>query len=631
MCGINGIFSSSIPVKERIKKVEQMNNSLAHRGPDASGLWSSNEISLGHKRLSIIDLDSRSNQPLHSFDGRYTIVYNGEIYNFKDLRFELSRAPHGSSFSPYPFKTSSDTEVLLAAYIRYGKSCIDLFNGMFAFAIWDNFNKELFLGRDRLGVKPLYYFYESGNFIFSSELRSILASGLVSRKLSGDALIDYLSYQTVHAPDTIIEDVKMLMPGNYISLLNNELKIHRWWNPANYLNNGNEKQNLNEIHTEIKNLFFNSVEKRMVADVRSGAFLSGGIDSTAVVGAMSQISSQKIDTFNVSFSERNFSEDEIASKIAKKFNTNHHSIKLSPQNFLNLLPEALNAMDHPSGDGPNSYVISKSVREMGIKMALTGLGGDELFCGYGLFKHLYSIEKKWWLNAVPRFSRMAFASIYSIKDSSVKSKKLAELLSKPIINFEYSYPVMRKTLNDSLVKGLSKREQLPMNKVYRIVRNENYNRKQKMLSKYSVAEMSTYLHNVLLRDADQMSMAVGLELRVPFLDYRLVEFVLSLNDKFKYPVTPKKLLCDSIPELIPQEVWNRPKMGFTLPWENWMRSELKNFCENQINLLSQRNIINGDVLNAIWLRFLKSDKEITWSRMWHLVALGYWIDKNGIE
>ena len=631
MCGINGIYSLKKSKDEKLGIIQSMNDDLIHRGPDADGVWSSGDIALGHRRLSIIDLDQRSNQPLMSYDNRYVIVYNGEIYNFKELKFELSRAPHGTAYEPYPFKTLSDTEVILAAYIRYGKDCLHLFNGMFAFAVWDNVKKELFIARDRLGIKPFYYYKSDDLFVFSSEIRSILNSRLIEKKISLDALFEYLSYQTVHAPNSIIKDVKVLMPGHYISCTAEHFEIKQWWNIGDSLVKNNDQGEVKTVKNEIRNLFFNSVERRLVADVPSGVFLSGGIDSSAVVGAVANFTLNKIDTFNVTFNENDFSESRFARLISGRFNTNHHEIKLDPESFLKLLPESLEVMDHPGGDGPNTYVVSKAVREFGIKMALTGIGGDELFCGYDLFQRLYALERKWWLNAVPRFIRVGIAEIIRVRDKSTKTQKFAELLSKPIINFEYAYPVFRKTLSDALVRGITGSNHLPMNSVYRILRTSHFETKNKLLSKYSIAEMTTYLPNVLLRDADQMSMSLGLELRVPFLDYRLVEYVLSINDKVKFPSTPKQLLCESLHDLIPREIWDRPKMGFTLPWEYWMRNQLKGFCEENLKSLGQREYINGNVVSALWNRFLKGDQEITWSRIWHLVVLGYWLNANGIE
>ncbi|MFN6039611.1 MAG: asparagine synthase (glutamine-hydrolyzing), partial [Bacteroidota bacterium] len=568
--------------------------------------------------------------PMHSFDGRFTLVYNGEIYNFKEIKFDLSRVLFGSDSTPYPFKTSSDSEVLLAAFMKYGKDCLQMFNGMFSFAIWDNHKKELFITRDRLGVKPLYYSFNNGKFIFSSEIRAIIQSGQIDKNISRDSLIDYLSYQTVHAPDTILDSVKVLMPGHYLLFDGKDVCINRWWNAIDFIGKSID-EDINDVRKNIRHLFLSSVEQRMVSDVPSGAFLSGGIDSTAIVGAMANMSDSKINTFNVSFGEESFSESYFAKIVANKFHTSHNEIKLNASAFLNTLPEVLSSMDHPSGDGPNTFIISKAVREHGIKMALTGLGGDEMFCGYDLFKSLYSLENKWWLNLVPRFLRLGVSEAIKLKNSSIRSRKMADILSKPIINFDYTYPIIRKILNDNLVRGISKTDVLPMNKVYKFLRLNSLDIKTKKLSKYSLAELSTYLPNILLRDADQMSMAVGLELRVPFLDFRLVQYVLSLDDRMKFPQTPKKLLCDSLQDLIPAEIWNRPKMGFTFPWEHWMKNELKTFCEHNINLLSKYSFIQESVLKNLWQRFLKGDNEITWSRIWHLVVLGNWLHRNGIE
>ncbi|MBC7862207.1 MAG: 7-cyano-7-deazaguanine synthase, partial [Bacteroidia bacterium] len=256
------------------------------------------------------------------------------------------RAPMGSEIKPYPFKTNTDTEVVLAAWLKWGVDCLHKFNGMFAFAIWDKKEKELFVVRDRLGIKPLYYFKNETDFVFSSEIRALLQSGIPGKQLDRDSLIDYLRYQTVHAPSTIISDVKMLMPGHYLVLKKNEMTTKKWWSLKEHVKL-NEEENSATVHKNIKNLFFSAVERRLISDVPFGAFLSGGIDSSAVVGAMAQVSTNKIETFNVSFDESEFSEAAYAKIIAKKFNTSHHEIKLSPSHFLYQLPEALNAMDHP--------------------------------------------------------------------------------------------------------------------------------------------------------------------------------------------------------------------------------------------------------------------------------------------
>lgn len=621
MCGISGIVSTDSPDK-LIPALQRMTDSLAHRGPDAQGMWNDGLAYLGHRRLSIIDLSESGNQPMFSYDKRYVIIYNGELYNYRELRLQLQRAIQGTTEKPYFFNTQTDTEVILAAYLRWGKDCLQKFNGMFAFAIYDKEEKTLFIARDRLGIKPLYYSFENQTLLFASELRAILRSGLIEKKINHDALPDYLQYQTVHAPQTIAQNVHMLLPGHYLWLEKNELTNKGWWSPEKNVNYESEGRSYKEICKDVKDLFYAAVERRLVADVPFGAFLSGGIDSSAVVGAMSQVSTQKVNTFSVVFDESEFSEAQYARLVAKKFGTDHHEIKLSPQHFLEQVPEALNAMDHPSGDGPNTYVVSKATRKAGITMALSGLGSDELFCGYDIFKRSYKLEKQWWLNLAPRIFRVPAGFALKNLKRDIASQKIADVISRPAINFMYSYPVARKVLDDRTVKELLGRQELPMNRVYRFLRMLDFDDKGHRLSKYSIAEIGTYMQNTLLRDTDQMSMAVALEVRVPFLDYKLVEYVLGVNDRHKFPHTPKKLLVDALQDLLPAEIVHRKKMGFVLPWQVWMKNEMRDLCRQNLDNLEVLGL-RSKKINQLWERFLKDDPLVNWSRIWPLVSLGH--------
>jgi len=623
MCGIAGIVSSNVAKDKAIVALQRMNNAIAHRGPDAEGTWNDNFAYLGHRRLSIIDLSDSGTQPLHSYDNRYVIIYNGELYNYKELRLQLQRAIQGTQEQPYFFKTQTDTEVVLAAYMRWGAGCLQHFNGMFAFAIYDKQEKNIFIARDRMGIKPLYYSYQNNTLIFASELRAVLQSNLIEKKINQDALVDYLQYQTVHAPNTIVNEVKMLLPGHYLTLVDDNVKTQIYWRLEKSINYASIGKSYEDICKDVRTLFYEAVERRLVADVPFGAFLSGGIDSSAIVGAMSKISSQQVKTFSVVFNESEFSESYYARIVSEKFKTDHHEIKLNPQDFLQQLPEALNAMDHPSGDGPNTYIVSKATKNAGITMALSGLGSDEIFCGYDIFKRSYKLEQQWWLNFVPRLLRVSGAAALTSFNKNIAAQKLAQILSKPQVNFNYAYPLSRQVLLDKQVKQLLQRHDLPMNSVYRFLRLLDFNDKNHRLSKYSIAEISTYMQNVLLRDTDQMSMASALEVRVPFLDYKLVEYVLGVSDKHKYPHTPKKLLTDSLQDLLPAEIINRKKMGFVLPWQLWMKNELKQFCEE--NLAELESIgFNQNAVNNLWKTFLKGDSQITWSRIWPLVTLGNW-------
>jgi len=386
-----------------------MNEASAHRGPDADGEYVDDHIMLGHRRLSIIDPDPISNQPFKSADGRFVLTFNGEIYNYKNLR---------SQIEDYNFVTKGDTEVVLAAYMKYGDNCLRMFNGMFAFAIWDN--------EDRLGIKPLYYYRSDEEFIFSSSLKAILATDLIPRKLDKQNLIDYMRYQTVHAPQTIVEGVFMLMPGEQITLNESNGAVYRqYWSQLTEWEGAS--MSISDVQAKVREKLTKSVEHRLVADVSFGAFLSGGIDSSIIVALMAQQMDQKVETFSVVFKEDEFSEAVYAREIAERYQTNHHEIELSVEEFKDLIPAALSFMEHPSGDGPNTYVVSKKTREAGVKMALSGLGGDELFGGYSVFRQIPELQAKKWLGSFPYYFRKPMAGAYHQFKGTIESAEATEL------------------------------------------------------------------------------------------------------------------------------------------------------------------------------------------------------------
>lgn len=627
MCGIAGFTTTNNTSLNYNDAIASMVNAMKHRGPDAQSSWNNKSVYLGHARLSIIDLSEVSNQPMLSADGRYVIVYNGELYNYRELKLELQRVSYGSKEQAYFFKTNSDTEVILAAFIRWGTSCLDKFNGMFAFALYDTQENSLFMARDRMGIKPLYYSYANKQLVFGSEIRTLLSSGFVPGKLNKSVLNEYFLYQTVHAPNTIIDGVNMLMPGTYLTWKDGEIKQFRYWN-SNDFTKDSDIGDYKSTCKKTEELLFKAVERRLVADVPFGAFLSGGIDSSTVVGIMSKLSSRKVETFNVSFDESAFSESIYAKKVSELFNTQHHEIKLRPQDFLNQLPNALEATDHPSGDGPNTYVVSKATKEAGITMALSGLGGDELFAGYDVFKRMKSVDGKSYLNIFPSWLRAVPAAVIKAKNKSVAGDKMFEVLTQEKFSVKDVYPVSRKIFSKQQEKSLLRKNEDPLKNLISSIKKPNATH---LLSYVSLMEMNTYMQNVLLRDTDQMSMAVALEVRVPFLDYKLVEFVLSVNDEFKFPHSPKRLLIDSLNGLLPNEIVNRPKMGFTLPWSEWMKGELKSFCEEKIMALAKRDFVNGEAVLELWKQFLQNNKKVTWSRLWHLIVFENWLQTNHIE
>ncbi|MBI3134361.1 MAG: asparagine synthase (glutamine-hydrolyzing) [Bacteroidetes bacterium] len=624
MCGINGIFHFSKSDK-RPGELELMNKMLAHRGPDAEGVYEEPVIQLGHRRLSIIDISEAANQPLKSADGNLVIVFNGELYNYKSLKEQLA---------DYPFKTNSDTEVVLAAFQKWGEHALRAFNGIFAFAVWNKTRQELFIGRDRLGVKPLYYFLSNDVLVFSSSLKSILSTKRSAWHISKSGLVDYLRYQTVHAPGTIVEDIHVLMPGHFLKVNEDDGAVFKeYWSltQAKATRPGSMEQAQKAVCDQLSR----SVEMQLVADVPFGAFLSGGIDSSLLVALMSRVRDQKADTFSVVFKEDQFSEKKYARLIAEKYKTNHHELELSVTDFRDLIPEALSFMDHPGGDGLNTYVVSKKTREAGVKMALSGLGGDELFGGYSIFKQLPALQQKKWLRSFPAYARRPFARLYNKVNGTVASSKISALMSLEEFDVEDIYQYYRQVFMDQQIIRLVNFPKLSPNRVFEITREQVGYKKAgyslPLLSKISIAEMSTYMQNVLLRDADQMSMAHGLEVRVPFLDHELVELVLTIDDRFKNPVSPKKLLVDSFADLLPEEIYNRPKMGFVLPYEVWMKNELRQFCETHINTLKDTGYFQADELGKIGHAFFAGDKNITWSRIWPLVVLSNWMKENNVR
>jgi asparagine synthase (glutamine-hydrolysing) len=624
MCGINGIYRFR-GFDDDGTIINRMNDTLKHRGPDADGIYKDEFTHLGHRRLSIIDVDERSNQPFYSPDKRYVLVFNGEIYNYREIRKNLS---------DYSFQTDSDTEVVMAAFLKWGDQFLRSFNGMFALAIWDSQDKELFVARDRLGIKPLYYVLTDEEIIFSSSLRSILQSNLIEKKIREDSLVDYLRFQTVHAPYTIIDGVFCLMPGQQLKINEVEgVQFKQYWSPITETKFS--KDDLEKTKSKIREGLTSSVDKRLVSDVPFGAFLSGGIDSSIIVALMSQLRETKVDTFSVVFKEDDFSEGEFARMIADKFGTQHHEIELSVNDFKEMIPQALSLMDHPSGDGPNTYVVSNKTRQAGIKMALSGLGGDELFGGYSIFKQVGELQSKGWLKSFPAYARKPIAHLYDAMKRDVASGKIRELLKQEFFDMEYIYQFYRQTLMDDQIGKLLKMNNLPTNQSFKIVHElvgyDTEGWRLPSLSRISVAEITTYMQNVLLRDADQMSMANSLEVRVPFLDHEFVEYVLGVSDKFKYPKTPKQLLVNAFEDMLPEEVYNRKKMGFVLPYEEWMKGDLKSFCNDRLGVIKQLSFFRPEQVDRLWNDFLSGNKRVTWSRIWPLVVLGDWIKTNGIE
>jgi asparagine synthase (glutamine-hydrolysing) len=646
MCGIAGILitpkrSGHFDEARRIvdEALGLMVEKVGHRGPDDRGTVSldikgGGAIGLGHTRLAILDTSPAGHQPMADHQTGNWITYNGEIYNYRELRRWLDKE-EGSWWS------HSDTEVILRAYQKWGSDCLEHLRGMFAMAIWDAKSRELFLSRDRLGIKPLYYYANDGLFLFSSEVRALLATGLVSRGLDVTALGEYLAYQSVPAPRTLVKGIRALMPGSWLKIdLTGDIVKGCYWDPLERSSREATNVTGSESKLRVGELLRESVAMHLVSDVPVAAFLSGGIDSSAVAALMRE-AGQTPQTFSVVFSESEYDEARYARQVASLIRSEHTEIHLTEQDLIDQLPRALAAMDQPTGDGINTYIISSAVSAAGVKVALSGLGGDELFAGYSSFARLARTARylKMW-GRVPSLLRLVTArAVGTLGGNSVATTKTASILEGDG-TIASVFPPLRQVLSPSQRRSLLTDELLSRigyaKDPYTAALGDTLARYPGagVLSQVSYAEARTYMHDVLLRDTDQMSMAHALEVRVPLLDHKLVEYVMGLADDHKRPNgTPKRLLVESLNGLLPPEVVHRPKQGFTLPFDLWMRGSMRAFCEERLSpdRISGRRILRSDQVQRLWQRFIDKRPDVTWSRLWILIALEEWLERNGIR
>ncbi len=629
MCGIVGFVARKGQVSPAV--LEQATRSLAHRGPDDSGTLlleetqSGTEIGLGHRRLAILDLSPLGHQPMQDSVTGNWIVYNGEIYNFQELRNELEGG--GAKF-----KSHSDTEVILAAYRAWGEACLTRLGGMFAFALWDASRKRLLVARDPMGIKPLYYYQSEQTFIFASEVRTLLGTGLVPRKTDPTGVLSYLAFGSVYEPWTIVKGVKSVPPAHVLTVENGSVSIREYWNvlqsPAPIESGPTaRKGDADQLPAILRDAVFS----HLVSDVPVGVFLSGGIDSSALVAILSH-DGVRANTFSLVFREEEFDEGQYSREVARRFGTEHHEIQVSPQDALASLPEALCAMDQPTIDGINTYLVSAKTREAGVKVALTGLGADEMFAGYSNFRRVPKMEafsKRF--GRLPRLAQRSFAAPMALfAGKSDRGRKLAELATGDDCNL-HPYFLVRTLF------GVAEREGLISTPDYKTwqrsldrVLQESITASDSLdpVNRVSYLESRWYMRNTLLRDSDFMSMAHGLELRVPFLDRALVEacFRIPGNTKLQGD-SPKSLLLANLGVELPREIVHRPKRGFTLPFERWLRGEMRPVVEDALLKSTwDRTSISARAVRGVWNRFLAGDT--SWSRPWSLFVLKRWCEQN---
>jgi asparagine synthase (glutamine-hydrolysing) len=497
-------------------------------------------------------------------------------------------------------------------------------NGMFTIAIYDSVDQSLFVARDRLGVKPLYFSLTHKHFIFGSEIRALLASGLVRNKMGESGLLQYFMHQSTPSPDTILEDVFQIRPAHFVIIKDGKFSQQRYWDFG--IANEEAPSDYTMATKSVRRLLLQSVERRMISDVPLGAFLSGGIDSSAVVALMAQVS-DRVSTFSVTFDEEEYDESRFSQRIATQYRTDHHPILLNPGLMLEELPNALDAMDSPSTDGINTYVISKYTKAAGLTVALSGLGSDELFAGYHYFRMWKRLKQNSFFMLPGGLRRAVMRLLYRNADSSRLERMEQLALSDGSIG--ETYPAFRQVSGRGTALALMSHEHSA--RISNVGKDNSLNGnmdQHPLLSQFSIAELTNYTLNVLLKDTDQFSMASALEVREPYFDYKLVDYILMLPDKWKLGKTPKKLLTDAMGNLLPTEIINRPKRGFLLPWEHWLKHELCGFAKERIDYLADRPEFAGDKVQQVWTTFMNNPKGTTWPYVWQLVALSHWIKKN---
>ncbi len=620
MCGICGFnWHDEELIKKMVKK-------LYHRGPDANGIHTFNNFSIGNARLSILDLSKNGNQPMVNEKGNLWIVHNGEVYNFLEIREELSK-------KGYKFYSNTDTEVILKSYQEWGPACLQKFNGMFAFAIWDEDKQELFLARDRIGIKPLYYYLKDTKFIFGSEIKSILEADCVKKEVNLQSLYYYLGYEFVPAPNTIFSNIYKLRQGHY-AIYNNkrkELNTYQYWE----LNFNNEITDEEEAADRIYHTLEKSVKLRLISDVPVGVFLSGGLDSSTVTGFVSKLYPSKVNSFSIGYEDKTFSELEYAKLVSDYFETKHNVLIIKP-----ISPEdiekSLYHLDEPMTDLSTIpfYLISCKAREQ-VKVCLSGEGGDEVFLGYD------------------RFKAAKLDNYYRIIPSAIRRKVIAPLIlklpdqpqKKGPINFlkrfiegtlypedagamRWQYflnPIIAKKIFNENTKQKIKFS--PFEPIYYFTNRCNSNLK---VDKDIFVDIKLTMADSVLMKIDKMSMAISLEVRVPFLDHELVELAAKIPASLKLKnLTTKYIFRKTLKKFnfLPDKIIYRGKQGYSLPVKNWLRGELKDYM---IDLFSHSPIIKENINREYLDILIKEHISLKHNHnhlLWALLNLSLWYKK----
>ena len=628
MCGICGYINFNAKNETLSKEsLLRMTLTLKHRGPDEEGYYIKGRAALGHRRLSIIDL-ATGQQPMSTEDNIYTIVYNGEVYNFLQLKDELEQ-------KGIRFRTRSDTEVILKSYKFYGEECLKSFNGMFSFAIWDNVNEKLFLARDRFGQKPLYYTLKNGIFIFGSELKAILQHPLIKKEIDPISLSKYLACDYIPYPRTIFKGIYKLEPAHCLVADKNGIRKKIYWDIAK--TSIEIPKDARSIKEYLIDLLRESVRKRLISDVPLGVFLSGGIDSSAIVAMMAKLIRPKdIKTYTIGFREKGFDESQDARLISDYFNTDHHEEIVEPPQMLDAIDEIVGMLDEPFSDSSviPTYIVSRFARKY-VKVVLGGDGGDELFFGYPTFKgHKYA----WLYDNSPKFAKNTIKLIAKHLPSSTGYMNIQYLLNKILKGLDYSEEAIRYQVwlgvftpkeQKDILKHLNE-QIIDTKSVYsEVVGYFDKIPGKNLLRKISYLYFKTYLVGDILTKVERASMANSLEVRAPFLDPDLAEFAFALPENLKLNgLTTKYIFKEALRPHLPRFIFNKTKHGFAIPVSGWFRKELKDIITDMIkpSKIKKQDIFNYKKISEILDEHISGKKD-RHRELWSLFVFQKWYDK----
>jgi asparagine synthase (glutamine-hydrolysing) len=614
MCGIAGLVLSESEHAERTEAaIRRMIAGIKHRGPDDDGYQilstprkADGLVAIANTRLAILDLSPAGHQPMHDAETGNWIVFNGEIYNHLEVRAEIGERTG-------TWHSQSDTETILHAYRLWGHECVQRLRGMFAFAIWDANNGKLWCVRDRLGIKPFYYFAQPAALLFASEVRALLASGWFRAELDPVGLAGYVRFGAVPEPYTLLKGVQSLPAGHWMLVQAGRIeKVEPYWRPEPRHTAVERRSVVSEIRTELER----AVREHLISDVPVACFLSGGIDSSIVTALAAKELGKRLQTFTLGFHETAADESSYAEAVARKCGTTHHLLRLAHDEVAAQIPLAVGAMDLPTMDGANTYIISKAVADSGFKVVLSGLGGDELFGGYPSFSRAAWIER-WspWLGFLPSPLRALAAG------GGNKGRRAAELLDRKA-SLPARYAGLRALWSRNDLEQMALADAPDWGDA--VIDDAP------LASRVSVLELTGYMRSVLLRDSDVLSMAHGLELRVPLLDHVLVETCLQygLADQ-EGSLLHKTWLLKAAGDLLPGGIADRPKQGFTLPMAEWMRGPLQGFVGEGLAVID-----GSEALPKVETGCLLDDFErgrLPWSRVWQFVVLGHWLKDNFLD